>query len=112
MSRPRLRISRIVGPVPDEKGEPIPGIDGRVEYEVLRPDSDEVYFWVHQHFARGVPSGAKVAGYQVWRWEGGSLEAPTLTPSFLCWAGEMRMHLYLRDGKIQLLDDSTVELMP
>ena len=112
MSRPRIRIERIQAGETDPQGKPVPGIDGVVWYEVLRPDRDEVYFWTVQPFARGAPSGGKVGGRLVWNWESGPIEAPTLTPSFLSWAGDLRIHLYLKAGRIELLGDSTVELAP
>lgn len=58
----------------------------------------------------------QIDGRNVWAWNG-NREAPTLTPSFLMDYGKRngeqmtKVHLFLTDGKINLLGDSNVELI-
>lgn len=58
------------------------------------------------------PQGHLVPG-PVWKWNGNA-ERPTLQPSLRCresWAdGEHVCHLYLTDGVIEFLNDSTHDL--
>lgn len=66
------------------------------------------------------PEGEK-AGYEfnvrAWTWNG-SIEKASLEPSILSWNGErhddprdIRWHIFLRNGKVDLLSDSTLVLM-
>lgn len=47
-----------------------------------------------------------VKGDHIWGWNG-DMEKPTFTPSILVWASRPaeRCHSFVRDGKIQFLDD-------
>jgi len=56
----------------------------------------------------------------VWEWNG-SMERPTFSPSLLVWGSrpEQRCHSFVRDGRIQFLDDcwhplkgQTFDLLP
>lgn len=88
-----------------------PGCDGAVYYEITYDDGSTS--WMMQPFARGPartqdwPDGRR---YNVWGWDG-NREAPSLNPSFLCEEPpRVRVHLFLRAGKIDLCGDSTVRL--
>lgn len=98
-----------------------PGCDGAASYVI--EGEDHTVSYMLQPFARGPgftlarPDGSK---RHIWGWDG-NRDAPTLTPSFLCEAqhppltpGSMpiRVHLFLRAGRIELCGDSTVRLAP
>lgn len=48
-------------------------------------------------------------GTGCWTWNG-SVEKPTLRPSVLTQAGQMRCHTWVNDGQAQFLDDCSHEL--
>ena len=65
-------------------------------------------------FAHGINvNGGKMlsnghGGFPSWDWNN-SVEAPTISPSILVF-GEKRCHSFVREGKIQFLDDCSHEL--
>ena len=100
----------------------IPEINGSVIYEVTitrtdeeMPEGKEHYInpYVHEIFQPFKQNYVldKINGWYVWNWDGNK-EAPTLTPSYLIdQLPNYRIHLYFTKGKIDLLKDSTVELI-
>lgn len=89
---------------------------GIVWYEILADGAHEMD--TIQPFRRG--AGPDRGHKLVWSAEGPD-DALTLSPSFLCrydWPGhpekaeQVIVHLFLKDGKIELCGDSTVELAP
>ena len=66
-----------------------------------------------QPFQAGQPFRGPTPGcpYNVWYWNG-NRESPSLAPSFGWYMGDpdLHTHLYLRDGRIDLLSDSVVTL--
>jgi len=113
MSSTRLIQWRMVHKPITVDGERV--ADGHVEYE-MRVDGLEHTLLTMQPYRLGSNPGT-VKGVNVWGWDG-DLEHPTLTPSFLCtYSGSrdpltrgIRLHLFLRGGKIDLCGDSTVTL--
>jgi hypothetical protein len=91
--------------------------DGQVVYtlEVDCDDGEVRNYPLIQPFRRGEPLLHPHPRLHVWSWDGNQ-ESPTLSPSYLvrfCWPGlegEQVVHLYLRDGQIDLLGDSTAIL--
>lgn len=110
MSRPEpygtIRVMEIDGPDAN-----LPGIEGSVWYEVEHPDGTMTP--LRQRFNS---DGKDDAHGHVWRRTGGTVEGKdlSLSPSFLCrWKQgdvDMVVHLFLRDGKIDLCGDSNVTL--
>ena len=89
--------------------------DGRILYD-LAVDGLSGTLEMSQPFRRG-PNPGRVAGMNVWGWDG-DRERPSLTPSYVCTLEgstelelrPIRVHLYMRGGRIDLLSDSTVTL--
>jgi hypothetical protein len=64
-------------------------------------------------FARG---GFRDGRMKVWGWDG-NVQAPTLTPSYLTWwthgdGVEVRFHCFVRQGRLEVLGDSVIGLLP
>lgn len=104
--RPRkvhtIRIEKIV---PESAESP-----GFVWYEIVRDGGWRSSTIQPFRRAPGPDGGHRL----VWQAEGPD-DALTLTPSFKAkWPGdeELLVHLFLRDGKIELCGDSTVQLAP
>lgn len=96
MSCPVIRIERIEFDEPD---------GGRVWYEIAHEDGS--FSYMTQPFNReGRPTRRDRL---VWAWDG-NRDAPTLTPSFLCRDTRVVVHLFLRNGAIDLCGDSTVRV--
>jgi len=74
-----------------------------VTYEVL---CDGTYSYAAQPFRQGGPAYTPEGG-KVWGWDGKT--PPTLTPSLISVDPKtgVRLHLFLTEGKIVLLSDST-----
>jgi hypothetical protein len=103
------------------------GEDGAVWYLILGEPNDRVVCAAHpgrkhhyerQAFRRGTaghrldatPEEIAEDRANVWGWDG-SVEAPTVTPSFLAHEGRpYRLHSFLRGGRLDLCGDSTVVL--
>lgn len=121
-----LRINHIQffdqEPLLSTDGSPAyPGAEGGVWYLAVRP-GEENQFWYLQIFRRG-PHG-KLSNWKhsdgdnrgnVWGWNG-DREKPSLSTSFVCPSprGSIKnhpyVHLFLREGRIDLLPDSEVVL--
>lgn len=90
--------------------------EARVVYTLLLPCDDGTVcpYPLYQPCLRAA-SPVRHPGVHVWAWDGDT-ERPTLTPSYLArlpWGDDQRLvrvHLYLRAGRIDLLSDSTVTL--
>ena len=98
-SLPTIRVERI-----EWRGDSA----GLVWYEITYPDDRGNSYMLHP-FALG---RAKVEGFaNSWDWDG-NRDAPTLSPSYVCEDKTygVRVHLFLRAGKIELCADSTVRL--
>lgn len=96
-----------------------PNVDGSAWYELEFANGRFAYY--RQPFAQGAAKkhpfdtcvkkdGTKEPS-SIWSWNG-DVERPTVTPSFLCedYPPGCRVHLYLTNGAIDLLADSTVVL--
>ncbi len=90
--------------------------DGYIVYELDVPGIGGLYEMV-QYYRRGPNPGRVGRVGNVWGWDG-SVDRPTLTPSYLATTGghvemgipALRVHLYMRHGQIDLLSDSNVTL--
>lgn len=87
------------------------GAEGAVYYQVGGDVPKGACTWMRQPFRRGESVGNEENGGLgiIWGWDG-NRDAPTLTPSFFAEDGVVRVHLFLRAGKIELCADSTVEV--
>lgn len=86
---------------------------GTVVYEIEEEDKrgiDEPFFhYAIQPFSKPPHSEKDLDGRSyIWTWESGDKDSLTLTPSFRCrWRDDLTIHLYFRNGKIDLINDST-----
>lgn len=110
MSKPTIRIESMT--LVDDPREP--GVIGAIWYEVEYGDGSITP--LRQPF--NDTGKSQVPKRHVWKRDSGSIENMdlTLSPSFLArWTEKgvpMVVHLFLRNGHIDLLNDSTVVLKP
>ncbi|MEM3857517.1 MAG: DUF6527 family protein [Thermoprotei archaeon] len=94
----------------DKYGQPLlKGVDGFALYLVtVEDDGGGKEYEIFQPFK--LHEACQINNRNVWSWDGNK-EAPTLTPSFLYHDQDVRIHLFLKHGKIELLPDSTAKLV-
>lgn len=84
----------------------IMGTDDWYDADITQPFSRKGSYETFYEMDRPNGLPMRVRGL-VWAWNGNRKE-PSLTPSFLIDVGAMgKLHLYVRDGKLDILNDTT-----
>lgn len=119
MSLPIIRVDHIGWPGTRDAQGPWP-CDGVVTYEIRMPEGHRFpLYYMLQPFVLGAhrqDATGRISMKNLWGWDG-NRDAPTLSPSFACEDNRegclpVRVHLFLKAGRIELCSDSTVQLAP